>query len=321
MMKRQRGATRPEVTLNQLTYFIVAATHRSMTAASEELYVAQSAVSTSIAQLERTLGVQLFIRQPRKGLALTAMGEQLLQDARTLMSHLDELTENVRAQYQEVEGVLRIACFVTLAPFILPKLISKMGAEHPNLRIEVIEADADETIRMLFDSTVEAALTYNFDTVGDGGGLTSQALYRSAPHLILPADSPLAQAEEIELSELEGWNMVLLDIPHSREYFLNMLAEAGVKVNIRFSSRSYETVRSLVARGHGFSILNNIPTSSSTYDGGQVRSVPIAGSAPPLDVCFTHVTAIRPSARARAVATIAAEQLRKASHVNQHPAN
>lgn len=309
-MRRQRSSTRPEVTLNQLTYFIVAATHRSMTAASEELFVAQSAVSTSIAQLERSLGVQLFVRQPRKGLALTAMGEQLLKDARTLMAHLDELTENVRAEHQEVEGVLRVACFVTLAPFILPKLISTIGARHPNLRIEVIEADVDETIRMLFDSTVEAAITYNFATVDQGGGLSSAPLYRSSPHVILPADSPLASKDEIPLQELAGWDMVLLDIPHSREYFLNMLSNAGANVNVRFSSRSYETVRSLVARGHGFSLLNNIPYSNATYDGGQVRAIPIQGDAPELDVCFTHVTAIRPSARARAVATIAAEQLR-----------
>ncbi|OAV62601.1 LysR family transcriptional regulator [Enteractinococcus helveticum] len=296
---------RKDVTLTQLKYFITAAAHRSMTGAAAELYIAQSAVSTAIAQLEHTLGVQLFIRQPSKGLALTISGEQLLKDARSLLAQLDELTENVRTQDTAVEGVLRLACFVTLAPFILPQLISELGNQHPNLRIEVFEADFDETSKMLLDGTVEAALTYDF---GAFQGVTFKRLYHSAPHVILPADTALARQEKISLSSLQGWDMVLLDIPHSREYFLSMLEAANVKPHIRHSSRSYETVRSLVARGHGFSILNNIPKSNSTYDGGQLRAIPIADDyAPSLDVCLTHPADVRPSARTRAVATIATE--------------
>ncbi len=63
-----------DLTLVQLRYFVTAAMHRSMTEASIDLHVAQSAVSTAIAQLERSLGVQLFVRQRSKGLALTEAG-------------------------------------------------------------------------------------------------------------------------------------------------------------------------------------------------------------------------------------------------------
>lgn len=274
-----------------------------MTDAAMELYVAQSAISTAVAQLERILDVDLFIRQHSKGLALTSSGERLLSDARSLLAHLDELTQNVRGHDQTVEGVLRLACFITLAPFILPQLISEIGAKHPNLRIEVFEADFDETARLLRNGTVEAAITYDY---GPPQGISFDLLYQSKPHLILPADHPLAQKEAISLSSLEGGDVILLDMPHSREYFLNMFKTLGVKVHVRHSSRSYETVRSLVARGHGFSILNNIPETDRTYDGGQLKAVPIADSVPSLDVCFAHVTDIRPSARARAVAASAA---------------
>lgn len=306
---------RKELTLTQLKYFIAASAHRSMTEAAAELYIAQSAVSTAISQLERTLDVQLFIRQPSKGLALTASGKQLLQDARSLLARVDELTENVRTHHQEVEGVLRLACFVTLAPFILPRLISEIGRQHPKLRIEVFEADYDETARLLFDGTAEAALTYDF---GPSHGLTFDQLYQSAPHVILPADDPLAKQASISLSQLEGWDMVLLDIPYSRQYFLNMLETAGMEAHIRHTSRSYETVRSLVARGHGFSILNNIPKSNSTYDGGQLKAIPIKDDVPPVNICFTHATDIRPSARARAVADIAAKIMLKEESPLEH---
>src|SRR6478736_1828012 len=94
--------SRSDMTLVQLRYFVTTATRRSMTEASADLHVAQSAVSTAIAQLERTLGVQLFVRQRSKGLALTDAGEQLLRDARSLLAQVDEMAEAVRGHHYDV---------------------------------------------------------------------------------------------------------------------------------------------------------------------------------------------------------------------------
>jgi len=292
------------MTLVQLRYFVTTATRRSMTEASADLHVAQSAVSTAIAQLERTLGVQLFVRQRSKGLALTDAGEQLLRDARSLLAQVDEITDNVRGHHHEVRGTLRLACFVTLAPFVLPRLISRVEEQHPRLRIEIIEADVDGTVELLLNGTVEGAIAYDFGAVHD---LSFDHLYSAAPHVILPTDHPLARRKRLKLTELAGQDMVLLDIAHSREYFLGMLQAAGVEPQVRYSSRSYETVRSLVARGQGYSILNHVPQSSRTYDGGELAAIPIAGDAPPLDVCFVRVTDVRATARARVIGALARE--------------
>lgn len=297
---------RPDMTLVQLRYFVTSATRRSMTEASAELHVAQSAVSTAIAQLERSLGVQLFVRQRSKGLALTDAGEQLLRDAQSLLAQVDEIADAVRGHQHDVRGTLRLACFVTLAPFVLPRLISRVQQEHPQLRIEIIEADVDGTVEMLLNGTVEGAIAYDFGEVHD---LTFDHLYSAPPHVILAADHPLARRKRLRLAELAGQDLVLLDMAHSREYFLGMLEEAGVEPRIRYSSRSYETVRSLVARGHGYSILNHIPQSPRTYDGGELVAIAIADRVPPLDVCFVGVAGVRPTARARVIAALARELL------------
>jgi len=177
---------RSDLTLVQLRYFVAAATKRSMTEASVDLHVAQSAVSTAIAQLERTLGVQLFVRQRSKGLALTEAGEQLLRDAHSLLAQVDEMAEAVRGHHYDVRGTLRLACFVTIAPFVLPTLISRVEAEHPHLRIEVIEADADGTVAMLLNGSVEAAIAYDFGELHD---LAFDHLYSAPPHVILPVET------------------------------------------------------------------------------------------------------------------------------------
>lgn len=302
------------MTLVQLRYFVTTATRRSMTEASADLHVAQSAVSTAIAQLERTLGVQLFVRQRSKGLALTDAGEQLLRDARSLLAQVDEITDNVRGHHHEVRGTLRLACFVTLAPFVLPRLISRVEEQHPRLRIEIIEADVDGTVELLLNGTVEGAIAYDFGAVHD---LSFDHLYSAAPHVILPTDHPLARRKRLKLTELAGQDMVLLDIAHSREYFLGMLHAAGVEPQVRYSSRSYETVRSLVARGQGYSILNHVPQSPRTYDGGELAAIPIAGDAPPLDVCFVRVTDVRATARARVIGALARELFGASSDAQQ----
>ena len=293
-----------DMTLVQLRYFVTAASYRSMTEASVDLHVAQSAVSTAIAQLERSLGVQLFVRQRSKGLALTEAGEQLLHDAQSLLAQVEEMADAVRGRHHQVRGTLRLACFVTLAPFVLPRLISRVEQEHPDLRIEIIEADMEGTTELLLSGAVEGGIVYDFGRVHD---LAFDPLFSAAPHVILAADHPLAARTEIAVQDLADSELVLLDLPHSREYFLGILEDAGVTPRVRYSSHSYETVRSLVARGHGYSILNQVPLTTTTYDGGALRALPIAGEAPSLEVCFARVARVRPTARTRAVAALARE--------------
>ena len=118
---------RPDVTLTQLRYFVKAATYSSMTKAADELHIAQSAVSAAVSQLEQQIGTQLFIRHRARGLALTAAGEEMLRDTRALLAHLDEVLDGASGRVDQVRGTVRLACFVTLTPFVLPRLLSDLG--------------------------------------------------------------------------------------------------------------------------------------------------------------------------------------------------
>ncbi len=113
-------SVKADVTLAQLRYFIEAATHLSMTRAAEEMFVAQSAVSSAIAALEQQVGAQLFIRQRSRGLVLTPAGQQFLGDARALLLNLDEALDTARGIDNQIRGTIRIGCFVTLAPVHSP---------------------------------------------------------------------------------------------------------------------------------------------------------------------------------------------------------
>ena len=292
------------ITLTQLTYFAECAKTLNMTAASQELHVAQSAVSTAISHLEKSLGASLFIRQHAKGLILTPAGEQLLRDTQRLFGMLSESIDTIRADHDEVRGSIGVACFKTLTPFLLPPLINKLQQRHPELEVEYFEGDYEETLAALRSGRAEIAVSYRF---ANADGIDSALVGEVPAHVVLPAHHPLAGRDAIALAELAEEPLVLLDLPDSRDYFLDILRRAGLTPTPKYRTSSYETVRSMVAMGLGYSILNQRPAITDSYTGGSLATVDISDELPPLEITVSSLSQVNTSARARAVAAAVRE--------------
>jgi len=283
-------------TLVQLRYFVTAAELGSMTAASRELMVAQSAISAAIAQVERELGVQLLIRHHARGLSLTRAGERFLVEAREFLAHASALAESARGLAGSLTGELAVGCAATLAPFYLSRLLRAFAARHPGVRVTVAEGEIAAMESALLDGRCEVALVYAVDLALD---LDIRPLIEAKPYALLPPGHPLAEAERVSLADLAPEPMILLDLPRTRDYFRALYA---AEPRVRFRTSSYETARSLVAGGHGYSILTQRALTDQTYDGGRVVCVPISDDVPSLDVVLASVRGVRPTARAIAFA-------------------
>ncbi|MGP9694625.1 LysR family transcriptional regulator [Brachybacterium sp. AOP25-B2-12] len=300
-------ARRPEITLTQLRYFAAAADKGSMTEAAKEFYVAQSAVSAAISQLEAQLGVQLFIRQRSKGLTLAPAGVQFQRDVRTVLQGLEGAVDTVRGIDHQVRGTVRVGCFITLAPFLVPDLIARARERHPQLEVVVEELDAADAREALRSGRVELHIGYDFAL---GSDVQREVITLLPAHLVLPIEHPLAAQEKVFLREVAREPFVLLDLPYSREYFLGLLARAGIDPDICYRSSTYETVRSMVAHGQGLSMLNLHPSTDVTYDGLRVACRPIGDELPALPLVLATTRGTRRSARARAVGHLATETVR-----------
>src|SRR3954447_19164307 len=169
-----------DVTLAELRYFTEAAAQLSMTGAAERLNVAQSAVSTAVSQLEKHVGSQFFIRQRSKGLLLTPAGELFLRDAQAVLAQLEEALDHARGEQGSLTGRIRLACYSTLAPFLLPGLLARLRQEHPDLELEVIEADMAGCTAALLGGQVELALCYQ---LGLPEGIATTTVGTSRPYL------------------------------------------------------------------------------------------------------------------------------------------
>ncbi len=296
-------ATPVGYTLVQLRYFVAAAELRSMTAASRELVVAQSAVSAAVAHLEREFKVQLLVRHHAKGLSLTPSGERFLAEARELLAHAAELAAGAEGLGGSLVGRLTVGCFVTLAPFVLPGLLAGFGEEHPGVAVHLLEDETAVLQAALLSGRCELALLYD---LGLSEELRVEQLTESRPYAIVSADHPLAGAGRVPLERLAPEPMVLLDLPHSREYFAALVSRTGTEPTVAHRSSSFEMVRAMVAAGRGFAILNQRPAHDLTYDGGRVAVLELdggsAGELPALPLVLARARAVRPTRRAEAFA-------------------
>src|SRR5579885_2834093 len=97
--------------LRALQYFLEAARSKSVSAAAKALNISPASVSVAISDLEKDLDLQLFVRQPARGMKLTPAGEVIVAEARSLLAHADEFQLRAGALGDSLEGELSVACF------------------------------------------------------------------------------------------------------------------------------------------------------------------------------------------------------------------
>lgn len=279
-----------DYTLKQLRYFLAVAEHGNVTAASESLYVSQPAISNAINQLEESFGVQLLIRHHAKGVTLTPAGRDLVASASSLLAHAEELNTQTKELNTSLSGTIGLGCFVTLAPLYIPRLLRSFNFLYPDVGFELHEGNIEEMHQALLAGQIELALLYD---LGPTERIEKRVLTEAIPQVILPRGHALAKKDKISLMDLQDEPMILFDLPHSREYFQSLFTGYGFKPLIKHRTGNFEFVRSMVANGRGFSILNIKPRSNLCYDGSEVAMRPLAEAVEPLPIVIAHAAGVR----------------------------
>ncbi|HWU33305.1 MAG TPA: LysR substrate-binding domain-containing protein, partial [Marmoricola sp.] len=260
------------------------------------------------AQLEKELGVQLLLRHHARGLTLTSAGEEFYRELRNYLVHTNELVEVARAAGQALVGELTIGCFATLGPFELPRLLAASYEDNPGIHVSVIEDEHAALKQALRAGRCELALMYGYDLDDD---IDHVRVGVAPPYVLVASDHRLAARTSVGLNELAGEPMVLLDLPHSGQYFLQLVESTGFRPRIRHRTSGFETVRALVANGQGWSVLNQRPASATTYDGAEVVALKIRDHVEPLEIVLASMKGVRLTSRAQAFITSSGRSARR----------
>ena len=122
--------------LRQLRYFLAVAEEGSISAAAASIPVAQQSLSEQIRSLERQLGAPLFVRGPR-GVRLTAVGEELQVEARSLINQADRAFDHVQRVAGGERQTIHVGYLPSVGNYIVPPLVRAFAHTHP-------ESDPDD---------------------------------------------------------------------------------------------------------------------------------------------------------------------------------
>ncbi|MBQ9949664.1 MAG: LysR family transcriptional regulator [Clostridia bacterium] len=128
----------------------------SFSTAAQHLYISQSAISQCIQQLEKDLGVQLFVRT-RKGVSLTSEGKILFFKVENAISSIEQ-GENQLERLRHLEaGELKIAAGDTITTHFLLKYLEDFHASYPDIRIEMANSYSSQMLSLVKEQKADLA--------------------------------------------------------------------------------------------------------------------------------------------------------------------
>ncbi len=200
--------------LPQLRALVSVADEGSVTAAADSLGISQSAVSHTLAALERELALPLVIRG-RSGATLTAHGEQAVGHAREALRRVERITQDAAAAAGRHRGRLRVAAFPSAAQ-LMPPLIAALSRVLPEVAVVLLEGSDSETQAWLADRVVDLAVVATLYRP-DGNEATRLAsptgalLATDRFVAVLDRDHALAGQAAVTLADLEDDPFLLSD--------------------------------------------------------------------------------------------------------------
>ncbi|MBO9604307.1 MAG: LysR family transcriptional regulator [Paenibacillaceae bacterium] len=239
--------------LRQLHYFVKVAKKQHVTQASEELHVAQSAVSRQIHQLEEEMGVTLFVQKGRN-LQLTPAGKLFLARVETVLDELDRAVTAVHEFLDPSTGVIRIGFPHSLGINLIPTVVAKYRDSHPNVKFRLKQGTFNSLIRDVLGGEIDLSFISPLPEKHDH--VSGELLLTEELFAILPSDHELAAESQIELHRLRDEPFVMFSEEYSlRSIVLDACKTAGFVPKLGFEGEETDTIRGLVAAGLGVSIL------------------------------------------------------------------
>ncbi|MCK0140690.1 LysR family transcriptional regulator [Aliiroseovarius sp. F47248L] len=262
------------ISLRQIDYVIAAADTGSTAAAARALNVSQPSVSLAIAKVEDHFGRPLFARSAGQGIAPTAFGLRKLGALRSLRTQAQSVLSH--ADTGAVE--LNLGVFSTLGPRYAPALVNGFQKTNPNAVIKLHEGDLDRLTRWLDSGRIDLALIYDF---GLPSSLDIIPLADVRPYGLVARAHPLAGRGTVTMAELLTDPLILMSLPHSRDYFLTLAQMNGIRPRIAHETGSVEMLRAMVANHMGVGLLATDIAQDTACDGQPVTRLELAGPLAP----------------------------------------
>jgi len=253
-------------------YFLEVAEAGSLTAASQRLHVAVSAISRQMAHLEEEVGAPLFIRGPR-GMVLSPAGRLLLAHARRVQLESQDVLKEIAALQGERHDEIRLAASSGPAKGILPMTMAAFHGDHPATRFTLQVLAPQDAVRRTAEGEIDVAVTFMVEEAG--GGVTVRYSQRAPVCVVMAAGHPLAGRPRIVLEDLRGYPLALTDPNSTARHLLGRVgALDALRMTPVLESNYSETLLGFVRHSQAITFAGYASVAWRLgYDGLVVRPI------------------------------------------------
>lgn len=264
------------VTLRQLRYFETLSRVKHFGMAAEHCAVTQPALSMQIKELERELGVELVERRGNT-VAITPIGQEIAARADAILNQVRELSDYARQHQGLLTGPLRLGIIPSIAPYLLPDLLTEVARQYPLLDLQIRETQTNALLDELLRGDLDAAL---LALPVPSPQVETMALFEDR-FLIAVQSRAAASWKDCDLSARIGQErLLLLEEGHClRDQALQFCHIANMQARKALGAASLTTIMQMVAAGHGITLLPEI-CAETEVDRRRVALIPFPDEAP-----------------------------------------
>ncbi len=275
-------------TLSQLEYIVAVDKFRHFAQASRHCHISQPSLSMQIQKVEAEIGFLIFDRM-KKPILATDKGRRFIDQAQAVLREHNKLLHMSRADEKILSGDFRLAMIPTLAPYLLPLFAGQFSKDFPQVDLLVDEMKTEDCVEALVKDQLDAAI---LATPLHEKVLFERKLFYERFYLYFHKNSSLGRLQEIRPQDLKGEDLWLLKDGHClRNQVIHLCTPRGTRSlykNIHFEGANLETLRYLILRGRGYTLLPQLFVEhlTSAEKKSQLRS--FAGAQPVREISLVY---------------------------------
>lgn len=241
-----------QIDLTSLQLFVAVCELGSIGRAAEREFIAASAISKRLSDLENALGTTLLHRHAR-GVRLTPAGEGLLHHARAVLFGLEKMQGELAEYADGVRGHVRVHASISAIVQFLPEDLGAFARHHPQIKIDLEEHLSPEVLRAVKEGATDLGLCNGAMGIA---GLQSLPYRRDSLVLVVPRGHPLASAGPVPFEAALPFDHVGLHANSSIHLATHQAAtQAGAAVRVRIRVTGLDAMCRMIANGLGVGVM------------------------------------------------------------------
>ena len=244
--------------LRDFEYVKAVAKHKHFRKAADACFVSQPTLSGQIKKLEQVLNVILFDRSTRQ-VTLTSDGKRLLAQIELILENTHVLKEMAASSKEPLKGKLKIGIIPTVAPYLLPVLLTSMKETFIDSQFSFVEMQTASILNALDNGELDFAILAD---VPELANFNTHTLYKEDFLVALSIQHALCKHNKLALSDLQGCDLLMLSDGHCfKDQAQQFCFSAGVEVSNQYKGNSIETLLALVAMNDGITFVPKLACS------------------------------------------------------------